>query len=230
MCMMNMPHCKFTAEKICFHINSYTVVCGLKKQDPYVLRTIKVDALTVEKGIWQGAQALNIQELTKLPPFPQTFLPFSEATAVEQGPNTKCMRAGLPHLFNFPTITRRDYLVWCAITTKLSFKWEKSTPHRRKVERNLPIVSLWSISRPIIGTNSFVHFDLLASKLIWFHCLLNVSLEAAFYCFVSLTIDWVLLTPGWGLNGYSPSQCCVDRVKKTDVVIDSICVAPKLTL
>lgn len=64
-----------------------------------------------------------------------TFSPFSEATIVEQGPNTKCMRVRLPHLFNFPTITLRDCLVWCAIATKLSFKWEKSTPRRWKVKK-----------------------------------------------------------------------------------------------
>lgn len=69
-----------------------------------------------------------------------------------------------------PTITLRDCLVWCAIAAKLSFKWEKSTRRRWKVgkKKNIQIGRLSSISSPIIGTNSFVHFDLLTSKLIWF--------------------------------------------------------------
>jgi len=112
----------------------------LKKQDPYVFCSIKVEPLTLAEGhavfyIWQSSRALATPRAVQNYPTPTRSSPFCEATMVEQGPNTKCMRVRHPHLFNFPTISLRDCLVWCAIATKLSFKWEKSTPRRWKVRK-----------------------------------------------------------------------------------------------
>lgn len=45
----------------------------------------------------------------------------------------KCMRMGFHPLFNIPNISLADCLVWCAIATELSSKWDKSTLCRWKV-------------------------------------------------------------------------------------------------
>lgn len=117
------------------------VVCSLKQQDPYVLCSVKVEPLTLGEGhavfyIWQSAQALTTPQAFQNPPHP--FLTFLRGHSSWTGDKYKMHEVRLPHLFNFPTISLRDCLVWCAIDTKLSFKWEKSTPCRWRVKKKYP--------------------------------------------------------------------------------------------
>lgn len=133
------------------------VVCGSKQQEPYVPRSIKVEPLTLGKGhavfyIWRRARSTS--SIPKLPLCPHvpppTFLPFSVATIVEQGPNTKCMRGEASSSVQFPNYQPERLLGLMCYRHQIIFQMGKVHSPQMEGEKNIPITSL---SKPFQACN-----------------------------------------------------------------------------
>lgn len=142
----------------------------------------QVEAVALEKGLTmfymrRNAQALPAsQALQNCPPFTPTPLPPTHATPSRLSPRPKQLNWGqIQNAWGFGLLIcsisqlSPSEIAWFEVLSPPNYLSNGKSPLPPEGRwKNVPITSLSSFSMSIIGANSFVHFDLLTSKLIWF--------------------------------------------------------------